>query len=69
MGGVDSTSQQDRYALFSVSQHAEVRTMQRGWTIEQLIADVLGVQPRTRSIRILLEGTRDRGHLSCGMPW
>ena len=54
-GSVADIPQQDRYAIFATDRHAEVRTMGRGWTIEQLIEDVLSIVPRTRAVQILLQ--------------
>ena len=54
-GGVGSEAQQDRYALYSTDQHLQLRTMRRGWSINELIADIVGVVPRVRSVHLLVD--------------
>ncbi|CAE7243520.1 unnamed protein product, partial [Symbiodinium necroappetens] len=54
-GGVGSEAQQDRYALYSTDHHLQLRTMKRGWSINELVADVAGVIPRLRSVRLLVD--------------
>ena len=53
-GGVTSTSQQYRYALFSVEGQAEVRELGPGWTLHNVIQDIQQVIPNLRNIRVLL---------------
>ena len=53
-GGVTSTSQQYRYALFSIEGQAEVRELGPGWSLTDVIQDVLRVVPNLRNIRVLL---------------
>ena len=54
-GGVGYEAQQDRYALYSTDHHLQLRTMRRGWSINELIADVAGVVPRVRSVHLLVD--------------
>ena len=54
-GGVGLEAQQDRYALYSTEHHLQMRTMKRGWSINELVADVAGVIPRLRSVRLLVD--------------
>ncbi|CAE7852303.1 SRP19 [Symbiodinium microadriaticum] len=54
-GGVGPEAQQDRYALYTTDHHLQLRTMRRGWSINELVADVAGVVPRLRSIRLLVD--------------
>ncbi|CAE7939361.1 hypothetical protein AK812_SmicGene2968 [Symbiodinium microadriaticum] len=53
-GGVTSRSQQNRYALFSVESHAEVRDLGLGWSLADVVADIRQAVPRLRNIRVLL---------------
>ena len=53
-GGVTCTSQQYRYALFSVARQAEVRELGPGWGLTDVIQDVLRVIPDLRNIRVLM---------------
>ena len=53
-GGVTSRSQQNRYALFSVEGHAEVRDLGLGWSLADVIEDIRRAIPRLRNIRVLL---------------
>ena len=54
-GGVSSTSQHHRFALFTTEYHSQIRSLRRGATIDDVIAEVLGIVPRLRNIRILME--------------
>ena len=49
-----SRSQQNRYALFSVESHAEVRDLGLGWSLADVVADIRQAVPRLRNIRVLL---------------
>ena len=53
-GGVTCTSQQYRYALFSVERQAEVRELGPGWCLNDVVQDVLRVIQNLRNIRVLL---------------
>ena len=53
-GGVTCTSQQYRYALFSVDRQAEVRELGLGWGLTDVAQDVLRVIPDLRNIRVLM---------------
>ena len=53
-GSVCSEAQQDRYALLATDRHLQLRTMRRGWSINELISDIVGVVPRVRSVRFLV---------------
>ena len=53
-GSVCSEAQQDRYALLATDRHLQLRTMRRGWSINELVSDIVGVVPRVRSVRFLV---------------
>ena len=54
-GGVSSTSQHDRFVLFTTEYHSQIRSLRRGATIDDVVAEVLGIVPRLRNIRILMD--------------
>ena len=54
-GGVSSTSQHDRFVIFTTEYHSQVRTLRRGATLDDVVAEVLGIVPRLRNIRILMD--------------
>ncbi|CAE7615069.1 Dnah2 [Symbiodinium necroappetens] len=54
-GGVSSTSQHDRFAIFTTEYHSQVRSLRRGATLDDVVAEVLGIVPRLRNIRILMD--------------
>ena len=53
-GSVCREAQQDRYALLSTDRHLQLRYMRRGWSINELVSDIVGVVPRVRSVRFLV---------------
>ena len=54
-GGVSSTSQQDRFVIFTTEYHSQVRSLRRGATLDDVVAEILGIVPRLRNIRILMD--------------
>ena len=55
IGGVFSTSQHDRFVIFTTEYHSQVRSLRRGATLDDVVAEVLGIVPRLRNIRILMD--------------
>ncbi|CAE7614655.1 unnamed protein product [Symbiodinium microadriaticum] len=53
-GSVCNEAQQDRYALMATDRHLQLRTMRRGWSINELVSDIVGVIPRVLSVRFLV---------------
>ena len=53
-GIVGERAQQDKFALFSTAHHLQIRPMQRGCTIHNLVEAVLEAVPRLRSCRVLV---------------
>ena len=53
-GAVSSeTGQYDRMAIFDVQSHARTRPLPRGWSIEHIVADMLGLFPQLRQVHFL----------------
>ena len=46
----------DRFAIYDTAHHAQVRQLPRAWDLDHIVAEVLSIFPRVRSIRFL----RDR---------
>ncbi|CAE6925509.1 unnamed protein product, partial [Symbiodinium sp. CCMP2456] len=54
MGAVTGNEgQYDRYVIFDVESHVQIRRLPRGWSIDQLLADLIGIFPRLRSVHFL----------------
>ena len=54
-GAVIDDSYRDRYVIFATDTHMELRRLPIGFTINDLIADILGTRPNIRSVRFLQE--------------
>ncbi|CAE7287941.1 clpB, partial [Symbiodinium sp. CCMP2456] len=52
-GAVVSSSQYDRYAVFSTSAHAETRRLPGSGSLDEIIEDLVSLHPNLRSVRVL----------------
>ncbi|CAE7336224.1 unnamed protein product [Symbiodinium sp. CCMP2592] len=48
-------SVRDRYVVFTSADHCTTRQLPHGWSIDHIVADLLGVYPRLMSVNILQE--------------
>ena len=48
--------QYDRFAIYDSAHHAQVRQLPRAWDLDHIVAEILSIFPRVRSVRFL----RDR---------
>ncbi|CAE7031253.1 ggact.2 [Symbiodinium sp. CCMP2592] len=42
---------EDRYVLFDTTSHASVRRLPAGWSLNDIVADIMGTLPQVRSVR------------------
>ena len=54
-GAVTDDSYRDRYVIFATDTHLELRRLPIGFTINDIVADILGTRPNIRSVRFLQE--------------
>ena len=53
VAGDELLGQYDRYAVFDVASHVQVRHLPRGWSINHLVAELTSLFPRLRSVHFL----------------
>ena len=49
-----SEGQFDRFVIFDSAVHMQIRPLPRGWDLNHVVAELLGIFPRLRSVRFLL---------------
>ena len=54
-GAVTDETHRGRYVIFATDAHLEIRRLPIGFTINDIVADILGTRPHIRSIRFLRE--------------
>ena len=52
-GAVLDASHRDRYALMMTQDHLRLRPLPLGWSLDEVIADVLSLNPRVLGVRVL----------------
>ena len=52
-GAVLDASHRDRYALMMTQDHLRLRPLPLGWSLDEVIADVLSLNPRVIGVRVL----------------